>query len=319
MPMTFWTHSRFSGTNPTTIFMVYEICENKYEFLKFLQEKGLISSRYKCPSCGKKMFLVDDYKISDGFEWKCSSFDKQGKHSCRRSIRKGSWFEHSSHSLQDIILMSYFWYREYPHRIVQYEMQTGNNKIVLDWFNFCKGVCVDIVMHKSRPIGGKCIKIELYESKFWKRTNVTGQKVQNQWIFCGLERNTTHCFLVAVNDKSSKTILKIVEKYIMPGTIIYSDVWKDTSFDQELYKHLTIDHKLIFQDMECEGNVNITEGIWTMIKRQFPESKRSKSLFDGFIGEFMYRRMLSDIQDGFLQFLDDISKVYQPHTSDIVL
>lgn len=316
--MAFWSHSRFQGVHPTTIFMVYDICsKNKYDFNHWLQEKGLIATEYKCPSCGKKMFLVDDYNVPDGFMWKCSSFDKQGKHSSRRSIRKGTWFEHSSHSLQDVLLMTYFWYREYPHRIVQYEMQTGNNKIVLDWFNFCKGVCVDIVMHRSVPIGGKGIKIELYESKFWKRTNVKDRKVQNQWVFCGLEKDSTSCFLVTVIDKTPKTLLKIVKKFIMPGTIIYSDVWKDTSLEQELYNHLTVYHELTFRDMENGGVGNTTEGIWTMIKRQFPAAKRSKALFDGFIGEFMYRRMLNEAQDGFLQFLSDIAKVYQPHTSDM--
>lgn len=314
--MAFWSHSRFRGAHPTTIFMVYDVCSKpKEDFIAWLQDKRLIAGSYRCPTCGRFMVLLEDAS-PEGVVWKCSSVVSGVKHNVKRSIRRGTWFEHSGFTIQDVLLMTYFWYREYPHRIVQYEMQTGANRVVLDWYNFCKGACVDILLQRHGQIGGRNIKIELYECKFWKRSHNSSGKVENQWVICGLEKDSTKCFLVTVVDKSAKTLLKVIKEYVLPGTIIYSDVWKDTVLEQEIHNHLTVYHEITFRDLESCGIANATEGVWTIVKRQFPAAKRSKALFDGFIGEFMYRRILSEIQDGFEQFLMDIANVYKPHTYD---
>lgn len=313
--MTFWSHSRFQGVHPTTIFMVFDICHKpKHEFVQWLQDKKLVASNYQCPICKRQMVLTEESTQRDGFTWKCSPADGI-KHTTKRALRSGTWFEHSNFSLQDVLLLTYFWYREYPHRTVQYEMQTTSAKVILDWYNFCKGACVDILLHRRSTVGGHGIKVELYESKFWKRNHSDDHKVVNYWIFCGLERDSTNCFLATVVDRTPKTIMNLLKQYVQPGTIVYSDIWKDNKVDQEVYSHLTVHHELTFRDMESGGAGNSTEGIWTMIKRQFPAAKRSKALFDGFIGEFMYRRILNEAQDGYLQFMNDIVKVYSPSVS----
>ncbi|KAG8321258.1 hypothetical protein J6590_108634 [Homalodisca vitripennis] len=313
--MTFWSHSRFQGVHPTTIFMVFDICHKpKHEFAQWLQDKKLIASQYECPTCKKLMTLTEETSVREELIWKCQGWDGV-KHTTKRSIRRGTWFENSSFSIQDVLLLSYYWYREYPHRTVQYEMQTSSARIILDWYNFCKGTCVDILLSRNSSVGGHGIKIELYESKFWKRSHGDNHKVVSQWVFCGLERDSTNCFLANVMDKTPKTILNVLKRHVLPGTVIYSDIWKDTKIEQEVYSHLTVHHELTFRDMENGGVGNTAEGIWTMIKRQFPAAKRSKALFDGFIGEFMYRRILNEAQDGYLQFLSDIVKVYTPSTS----
>jgi hypothetical protein len=313
--MTFWSHCRFQGDHPTNVFMVFDICDKpKHEFIKWLQDQKLIASHYECVTCKNPMKLVEDKTVSDGFVWKCYSMEGI-KHTVKRSIRRGSWFEHSNFSLQDVLLLTYYWYREYPHRTVQYELQTRTARIILDWYNFCKGACVDILLSRSIPIGGHGIKIELYESKFWKRNHGDDHKVVNQWIFCGLEKDSTNCFLVTVVDKTPKTIIKILKQYVLPGSIVYSDIWKDGNIEQDVHSHISVHHEITFRDMENGGVGNTTEGIWTMIKRQFPAARRSKALFDGFIGEFMYRRILNEAQDGYIQLLNDITRVYTPSTS----
>lgn len=313
--MSFWSHSRFQGIHPTTIFMIFDVCHKpKHEFLQWLQDKELIASHYECPTCKKIMKLTTEKTSQERLIWKCNTHEGI-RHTVKRSIRRGTWFDHSNFSLQDILLLSYYWYREYPHRTVQYELQTRTARIILDWYNFCKGACVDILLNRKNPIGGHGIKIELYESKFWKRAHGDDHRVVNHWIFCGLERDSTNCFLTTVSDKTPKTIVTVLKDFVLPGTIIYSDIWKDSKVEQEILSHLTVHHELTFRDMENGGVGNTTEGIWTMIKRQFPAAKRSKALFDGFIGEFMYRRILNETQDGFLQFLRDVSTVYKPDTS----
>lgn len=316
--MTFWSHSRFQGVHPTTIFMVFDICHKpKQEFVMWLQERKLIASNLECPTCNNEMVLSEEKSLKDGYTWKCSGLINNVKHSLKRSIRRGSWFEKSTFALQDVLLLTYYWYREYPHRTVQYEMKVISARTIIDWYNFCKGTCFDILLNRSKnvSIGGYGIKVELYESKFWKRSHSEDNHVVNHWVFCGLERDSSSCFLVSVADKTSKTIDNVLNRYVQPGTIIYSDIWKDSKEEQELLNFLSSHHDLTFRDMETGGAGNTTEGIWAMIKRQFPAAKRSKALFDAFIGEFMYRRTLNDAQDGYLQFFSDIAQVYKCPTS----
>jgi transposase-like protein len=68
--------------------------------------------------------------------------------------------------------------------------------------------------------------VEIDESLFGKRKHNRGQRKDNgQWVFGGVERDSGKCFLVPVEKRDAGTLLPIIFKYILPGTIIYSDKW----------------------------------------------------------------------------------------------
>ena len=77
-------------------------CKPVGEFIKFLQDRGLITRNYDCPKCGKAMVLGFNRSISDQYRWRCF------KCKMTRSIRLGSWFHNSKLSLVDILLLTYF-------------------------------------------------------------------------------------------------------------------------------------------------------------------------------------------------------------------
>jgi len=57
------------------------------------------------------------------------------------------------------------------------------------------------------------------------------------------------CFIVRVPDRSEKTLLPIIQKYIRPGSIIMSDCWKAyNNLQQAGFKHNTVYHTYNFVD-----------------------------------------------------------------------
>ena len=59
--------------------------------------------------------------------------------------------------------------------------------------------------------------------------DVRGEKldhVEGQWVFGGVERDSTRCFLIPVGDRKASTLIPIIKKYIADGSIIISDCWR---------------------------------------------------------------------------------------------
>lgn len=52
-----------------------------------------------------------------------------------------------------------------------------------------------------------------------------GRCVDGMWVFGGIERDSSKCFLVPVPDRKKETLIALIKEWIEPGTIIYSDCW----------------------------------------------------------------------------------------------
>jgi len=68
--------------------------------------------------------------------------------------------------------------------------------------------------------------MEIDESKFCRRKYHRGHRVEGQWIFGGIERESGLCFLVPVERRDKGTLLSLIKDWILPGTRIISDCWK---------------------------------------------------------------------------------------------
>ena len=56
-----------------------------------------------------------------------------------------------------------------------------------------------------------------------------GKRVDGVWVFGGVERESGKCFLVTVVNRTAATLMTDIQKWILPGTTIYSDCWKSYS------------------------------------------------------------------------------------------
>ena len=75
-------------------------------------------------------------------------------------------------------------------------------------------------------VGGVNKIVEIDESKFGKRKYHRGHRVEGQWVFGGVERDSGRCFLIPVEKRDKETLLNIIKEWIAPGTTIISDCWK---------------------------------------------------------------------------------------------
>ena len=147
---------------------IYKLCEHKDILINWLREKEWIANFQgaTCEICriGKLRLQEDKLFSQDGIYWRCL-YRSCGK---KISIRKGSWFEKSHLSLAKITKLTYYWVWKYPEELVRHELKIGSSHTAVDWFNFAREVCVDILEMNSEQIGGPGEIIEIDESKFGK-------------------------------------------------------------------------------------------------------------------------------------------------------
>ena len=103
-------------------------------------------------------------------------------------------------------------------------LKIGSEHTLVDWKNFAREVCLEILQQDNCKIGGVGKVVEIDESKFRKRKYHRGKRVDGIWVFGGIERDSKQCFFECVEDRSAvETLVALIQKYIEPGSIIHSD------------------------------------------------------------------------------------------------
>ena len=298
------------------------LCSTFDGYYNFCVEKNLIADlRGKsCHKCGVGKFtLVKDncYKL-DGHVYRCTNRKgTSGRAKCytKVSIRKGSWFEKSHLSIPQILKLTYLWAYEAENRLIQREAEIGGCATIVDWKNFCREVCAAVFKQdmQENKLGGEGKIVEIEESKFGKRKYNRGKAVDGKWVFGGIEQGTDNMFMEVVEDRTKETLWALIEKYIAPGTIIWSDKWRSyQGLENVGYRHETVNHSKEFKSASgvCTNSI---EGSWNAVKRSFPKMGTSKKLYEGYLAEYlMRRRHMKPFNYRFETFLDKITKVYSP-------
>lgn len=78
-------------------------------------------------------------------------------------------------------------------------------------------MCVQLI-DNSKPIGGPGKTVKIDESKFGKRKFNKGKRVDGQWVFGGIERESGEVFMVPVDRRDKATLLLIIEEWILKGS-----------------------------------------------------------------------------------------------------
>lgn len=85
------------------------------------------------------------------------------------------------------------------------------------------------------------------------------------WVFGGIDEDKSiapKAFMVPVENRSAATLMTVIKARILPGSTIYSDLWKAYSnIDQEGYNHGTVNHSKEFKSAQGVHTNNI-EGLW---------------------------------------------------------
>ena len=287
--------------------------------IAFCKERGLIADAPDCRYCRHPLTWSVKTDHADGFSWRCTHRGCR-KRSRNCSIRHGSWFSDSKMSLKKILKLTYYWAARATTSVAiretsVHEGEQTSSKTVVDWFTFCREVCLRAVEERcSKGIGGPGMTVEIDESKFGRRKYNRGRLVEGKWVLGGICRETKEIFLIEVPKRDSATLIPLIKEYVAAGSSIISDCWKAYDcLSQENFTHLTVNHSLNFVDPTTGAHTQNIECQWWQIKRSLPSTHATSST-DGFgfrLAEYMWRRQ-NALVDHFDQILSDILLLYKP-------
>ncbi|XP_054770517.1 uncharacterized protein LOC129278343 [Lytechinus pictus] len=284
------------------------ILSNKEGTLDWLREKKLITLERSCPVCDDDMRLTETRDRYDGLKWTCKKRKGVDRHSKECSIRKDSWFENSNLSLPETVKFTYWWCMGISQKLIIQQLQLSDHTSV-DWAMFCREVCLESLNNQQNQLGGPGKFVEIDECKIGKRKYNRGHIVEGQWVFGGIERDSRRSFLFAVEDRSEKTLLRLILQRIAPETTIISDCWKSYSnLSKHGYQHETVNHSVEFKNANGY-HTNTIEGHWRHLKASLPQYSRKKEHYESYLAEFLYRYQHTD-EEMFLSFIDDVAKMY---------
>lgn len=172
---------------------------------------------------------------------------------------------------------------------------TGHSKAtVASFMKFYRDLVGGILDPEHDTIGGDGVIVEVDESKFGKRKYHRGHHVEGAWIVGGIERTPQKkVFLAVVENRSAETLLKVLNTHLLPGTIVYTDMWKAYDGIETVLglDHFTVNHSRHFKDPVTGIHTNTIEGLWNGIKLNIKPRSRTKKDLEGHLMKFIWRKI----------------------------
>ncbi len=140
-------------------------------------------------------------------------------------------------------------------------------------------------------------EIEVDESYFGgKRKGQRGRGAAGKIPVFGLLKRAGKVYTKIISDASSATLTSIIERKIVPDSIVYSDSWGGyNALDVYDFKHLRINHSELFAD--GQNHINGIENFWNQAKRHMRKFNGiPKAHFGLFLKECEWRFNNCDVQ-----------------------
>ncbi|CAF0914656.1 unnamed protein product [Didymodactylos carnosus] len=169
-------------------------------------------------------------------------------------------------------LMMYWSQRLDSHKFIKRNIQILGDATIADWKNFMRDLCLEYFIRYPIAISGVDHVVEIDESAWTKRKYSRGRLVGTRWVFGGVDRDTREGFVVLIDRRDSATLILLIHQFILPGTIIHSDVWRayysinNHTHGPERYIHHTVNHSLNFVDPTTLVHTQNIENLWMVAK-----------------------------------------------------
>lgn len=269
--------------------------------IHFLCDEGIFLPTVDCVKCNEPMEL---HLVAR--KYRCM------RRSCRTSlsIRTRSFFSKSRLPCSKIMELAYLWLSKVPATSIS--AITGCSSKTICAFNaHFRQLVADSLDETDVKIGGSGVIVEVDETKLGKRKYNRGHRVEGVWVVGGIERTMERkVFLVQVENRSADTLLGIIERHVLPGSVVHTDLWRgysalDDSFD---YSHRTVNHSECFKDPNTGVHTNTIEGFWNGLKMQIKPRNRNKEEIEDHLFESIWRKKNSArLWISFLGALKDVS------------
>ena len=199
------------------------------------------------------------------------------------SIFSGTYFSGSQLAINQILTILYSFSRS--ESVTQASELAGCSlQTASQWYTSTRQLLQEHVLScPNSKIGGPGRIVQIDETKFGKRKHHRGHRVEGNWVFGGIEyiydpqnfrffAGKTFCVVVPKRDQN--TLFPIIARWILPGTLVWSDAFKTYEHGGERWRRLGLDHEMVVHEKEfvSESGVhtNAIEGLWFHMKAHIP-------------------------------------------------
>ena len=288
-------------TNLAMFFQVYNLEAD--EFIVWMQTNGLYLLEYTCETC-QRPCSIRKVKGDCGYAFKCTSNKNH-----QLTLRHNSFFKLASFMPQDMLLFT----RMYLAGTPQHQISTDvgiTKKSAGRWSGYIRNIMCHEVKDvlETHQLKGH---IQIDESCFGhqKKYNRGTRNGKGVWLFGlrakrvdaegNLDADDYDVLIFPVEKRDKATLLPIIQKYVEPGSFIYSDGWGAYEGLNALgYHHFTVLHKYSFtqtyinmhNNHEMTINTNAIEGFWGHAKEHFRRIHGcNAAIFQSHLCEIMWR------------------------------
>jgi len=141
---------------------------------------------------------------------------------------------------------------------------TGVNKTTAAYYFHRLRQLIYQATEDATPFSGE---VEVDESYFGgRRKGLRGRGAAGKVPVFGLLKRGGKVYAKVINDVKSTTLQAIMEKKIVPDSIVYSDTFPSYNvLDVSAFKHYRINHSKLFADRK--NHINGIENFWKQAKR----------------------------------------------------
>lgn len=168
-------------------------------------------------------------------------------------------------SLKKIVQLFQLWAENLSEKKIV-DLTGVSRSFVVEFMKYLRLACQYHMKRNPVRLGGEGIICQVDESCFSaKRKNGVGKRTKQIWVFGIVDTSTTpsKSFVTVVKNRRAKTLLSIIEKVCLPGTIIHTDsapVYARLSAYG--FTHRTVCHKLHFVDPITGAHTQNIESLW---------------------------------------------------------
>ena len=137
------------------------------------------------------------------------------------------------------------------------------------WYRHLREKCGSaLLLGGDCPFGGPDAVVQIDEKIVLKKRNHTGEPVrEDQWIFLLYDTAMKRGHLELISDRNEDTLIPIIQKYVKPGSTIFSDPLPAYHHLQDCgYRHFVANHSG-FVDSATGTCNNAIDNYWLRAKR----------------------------------------------------